>query len=137
MGWTAVRGNIGTGGWVLFAILFLWQFPHFFAIAWMYREDYARAGIKMLPVIDPEGRITGQQIVLYTIMLLPISLLPTAINLTGQVYFYGAIVLGLVFLFFSLRTAIIRSSLEARRLLQASVLYLPLLLILMVLNQVN
>ena len=137
MGWAAARGSIGTGGWVLFAILFLWQFPHFFAIAWMYREDYARAGIKMLPVIDPEGRITGQQIILYTVMLVPVSLLPTLLHLTGQVYFYGALVLGLAFLFFGIRTAIVCSSLEARRLLQASVIYLPLLWILMVLNQVN
>ena len=137
MGWAAARGSVGTGGWVLFAILFLWQFPHFFAIAWMYREDYARAGIKMLPVIDPDGRITGQQIILYTVMLLPISLLPTVLHLTGQVYFYGALILGLAFLFFGIRTAIVRSSLEARRLLQASVIYLPLLWILMVLNQVN
>src|SRR5882724_9724821 len=104
MGWAAARGSLGTGGWVLFAILFLWQFPHFFAIAWMYREDYARAGIKMLPVIDPDGRITGQQIILYTVMLLPISLLPTLLNLTGQVYFYGALILGLAFLFFGIRT---------------------------------
>ena len=137
MGWAAVRGNLSMGGWVLFAILFLWQFPHFFAIAWMYRDDYARAGIKMLPVIDPEGRITGQQIVLYTVMLVPVSLLPKVLSLSGNVYFYGAIVLGLVFLFFSIRTAVVRSSIEARRLLQASVLYLPLLLILMVVNQLN
>ena len=135
MGWTAAQGHITIGGWVLFAILFLWQFPHFFAIAWMYREDYARAGIKMLPVIDPDGRITGRQILIYTVMLLPVSLLPTILGLAGNVYLYGAMILGLAFLFFGIRTAMVRSSIEARRLLQASVLYLPLLWILMVLNQ--
>jgi protoheme IX farnesyltransferase len=135
IGWTAASGEMTMGAWVLFAILFLWQFPHFLAIAWMYREDYGRAGIKMLPVVEPEGRITGQQIVAYTLMLLPVSLIPTLIGISGKIYFYGAIVLGLLFLFSSITAALSKSRQQARRLLLASVLYLPLLFGLMVLNQ--
>src|ERR1700693_2722451 len=92
IGWAAARGTISLEAWVLFAILFLWQFPHFLAIAWMYREDYTRAGILMLPVVEPDGRVTGQQIVLYTVMLLPVSLLPTLLGTAGKIYFGGAIV---------------------------------------------
>jgi heme o synthase len=135
IGWASARGTIGVEAWVLFAILFLWQFPHFLAIAWMYREDYTRAGILMLPVVEPDGRVTGQQIVLYTVMLLPVSLLPTLLGTAGKMYFVGAIVLGLVFLYFSLRAAFSKSRLAARQLLLASVIYLPLLFILMVLDR--
>jgi heme o synthase len=134
VGWAASRDSLSLEGWVLFAILFLWQFPHFLAIAWMYREDYARAGIKMLPVVEPEGRITSQQIVLYTLMLLPVSLLPTLMHISGWIYFSGAVVLGLGFLYYSIRAATLRTTWQARRLLLASVLYLPLLFALMVLN---
>jgi heme o synthase len=134
VGWAAARGSLSMEGWVLFAILFLWQFPHFLAIAWMYREDYARAGIMMLPVVEPEGRITSQQIVLYTLMLLPVSLLPTLMHITGWIYFSGAIVLGLGFLYYSIRAATLRTTWQARRLLLASVLYLPLMFALMVFN---
>ena len=135
IGWSAARGTISLEGWVLFAILFLWQFPHFLAIAWMYREDYSRAGILMLPVVEPNGRVTAQQIVAYTLMLLPVSLLPVALGMAGRIYLYGAIVLGLLFLYSSLRAAFSMSRQSARRLLLASVLYLPLLFILMVLNK--
>jgi len=135
IGWTAARGTLDLEGWVLFAILFLWQFPHFLAIAWMYREDYSRAGILMLPVIEPEGRVTAQQIVVYTLMLIPISLLPTVLGMSGKLYLYGAIILGLAFLYSSIRAAFSLSRQQARRLLLASVLYLPLLFILMVLNR--
>jgi heme o synthase len=135
IGWTAARGSLSLEAWVLFAILFLWQFPHFLAIAWMYREDYSRAGILMLPVVEPDGRVTAQQIVVYTLMLLPVSLLPTVLGMSGKVYFAGAIVLGLLFLYSSLRAAFSMSRQQARRLLLASVLYLPLLFILMVLNR--
>ena len=135
IGWTAARGEISLEAWVLFAILFLWQFPHFLAIAWMYREDYGRAGILMLPVVEPEGRVTGQQIVVYTVMLLPVSLLPTLLGISGRIYLYGAIVLGLLFLYSSIRAAISKSRQQARQLLLASVIYLPLLFILMVLNR--
>lgn len=134
IGWTAARGSISLEGWILFAILFLWQFPHFLAIAWMYREDYGRAGILMLPVVEPDGRVTAQQIVVYTLMLLPVSLLPTVMGMAGKVYFIGAIVLGLLFLHSSLRAAFSMSRQHARRLLLASVLYLPLLFLLMVID---
>ena len=134
IGWSAARGTVSLESWVLFAILFLWQFPHFLAIAWMYREDYGRAGILMLPVVQPDGKVTAQQIVVYTLMLLPVSLLPTVMGMSGQIYFIGAIVLGLLFLYSSLRAAFSMSRQHARRLLLASVLYLPLLFILMVLN---
>src|SRR5215213_5131007 len=135
MGWTAASNEVTAGAWVLFSILFLWQFPHFLAIAWMYREDYGRAGIRMLPVVEPEGRVTGQQIVAYTLMLVPVSLLPTALGISGRVYLLGAAVLGLLFLATSVAAALSKSRQQARRLLLASVLYLPLLFGLMVLNQ--
>lgn len=135
IGWTAARNELSIEAWVLFAILFLWQFPHFLAIAWMYREDYGRAGIVMLPVVEPEGRITAQQIVLYTLMLVPVSLLPAFLGISGAIYFYGAIALGLLFLYSSVRAAVSKTRLEARRLLLASVVYLPLLFLLMVINQ--
>jgi protoheme IX farnesyltransferase len=135
IGWVAARNEASIEAWVLFAILFLWQFPHFLAIAWMYREDYGRAGIKMLPVVEPEGRITGRQILIYTLLLLPVSLMPSMMKITGLVYFIGAILLGLMFLYFSARAAQSRTAWQARRLLLASVLYLPALFILMVFNQ--
>ena len=135
IGWTAATGTLTVEAWVLFAILFLWQFPHFLAIAWMYREDYGRAGILMLPVVEPDGRVTAQQIVLYTLMLIPVSLLPTVLGVSGKVYFFGALVLGLLFLYSSIRAALSMSRQHARNLLLASVLYLPLLFILMVVNK--
>ena len=135
IGWAAARGTVGVEAWVLFAILFLWQFPHFLAIAWMYREDYARAGILMLPVVEPEGRVTAQQIIVYTLMLLPVSLLPTLLGTSGRIYLFGAIVLGLLFLYASVRAAFSKSRQQARQLLLASVIYLPLLFGLMVFNR--
>jgi protoheme IX farnesyltransferase len=134
MGWTSARGEVTVEAWVLFAILFLWQFPHFLAIAWMYRDDYARAGIKMLPVVEPEGRVTSQQIVAYTLMLLPVSLMPAMLGLAGTVYMVGAALLGLVFLYYSVRAAVGKTTWQARQLLLASVLYLPALFALMVLK---
>ncbi len=135
VGWTAATGELSLESGILFAILFLWQFPHFLAIAWMYREDYSRAGILMLPVVEPEGRITAQQIVAYTVMLLPVSLLPAALGLSGKLYLGGALILGLLFLYSSVRAAFSQSRQQARRLLLASVLYLPLLFILMVFDR--
>ncbi len=132
IGWTAARGEVSLEALTLFAILFVWQFPHFLAIAWMYREDYARAGIVMLPVAEPEGRSTAQQIVLWTLILVPVSLLPTALGMSGMEYFYGAIILGLLFLASSITTAVSGTRQNARRLLLASVLYLPVLFGLMV-----
>ncbi len=135
IGWAAARGEIGIEAWVLFAILFLWQFPHFLAIAWMYREDYGRANILMLPVVEPDGRVTAQQIVVYTVLLIPVSLLPAFLGMSGRIYLVGAIILGLLFLYSSIRAALSKSRQEARRLLLASVIYLPLLFILMVVNR--
>jgi len=135
MGWAAARGEIDVSAWVLFAILFLWQFPHFLAIAWMYREDYGRAGIRMLPVVEPDGRVTGQQIIAYSLMLVPVSLLPTALGISGKIYLVAAAVLSLLFLASSIRAAISKSNQHARQLLLASVLYLPLLFGVMVLNR--
>lgn len=134
MGWTAATGNLSLEAWTLFAILFLWQFPHFLAIAWMYREDYARAGIRMLPVTDPTGRVTGEQIIAYTLMLLPVSLLPTVLGMSGQVYLIGALTLGAIFLWSGIAAARSASRVSARRLLLASVIYLPLLFMLMVID---
>ena len=135
IGWVAARGQVTIEAWVLFAILFLWQFPHFLAIAWMYRDDYARAGIKMLPVVEPEGRVTGQQIVTYTLLLIPVSLLPVLVNLAGSIYLVGASLIGVVFLYYSARAALVRTTWQARKLLLASVLYLPILFALMVINR--
>jgi protoheme IX farnesyltransferase len=135
IGWVAASGRVTIEAWILFGIIFLWQFPHFLAIAWMYRDDYARAGIKMLPVVEPEGRVTAQQILSYTLLLLPVSLMPAMVNLAGSIYLVGAIVLGLGFLYFSVRAAIAKSPWQARRLLLASVLYLPALFGLMVLDR--
>jgi protoheme IX farnesyltransferase len=135
LGWAAATNHVGLEAWVLFAILFLWQFPHFFAIAWMYREDYARAGILMLPVVEPEGRLTKQQIVLWTLMLVPVSLAPAALGISGAYYFFGALVLGALFLWSSIAAAVTLSRRNARRVLLASVLYLPVLFVLMVINQ--
>lgn len=135
IGWVAATGGITVESWILFAILFLWQFPHFLAIAWMYRDDYARAGIKMLPVVEPVGKVTGQQIISYTLLLIPVSLLPAVTGLAGPVYLAGAAVLGVGFLYFSARAALARTTWQARQLLLASVIYLPVLFGLMVLNR--
>ena len=135
MGWTAARGKIDVAAWVLFAILFLWQFPHFLAIAWMYREDYGRAGIRMLPVVEPDGRVTGQQIIAYATMLVPVSLLPAILGISGRIYLFVALLLSLLFLASSIRAALSKSNQHARQLLLASVIYLPLLFGVMVLNR--
>ena len=135
IGWTAARGQIDVAAWVLFAILFLWQFPHFLAIAWMYREDYGRASIRMLPVVEPDDRVTGLQIIVYTLMLIPVSLLPTVLGISGRFYLFAALALGLAFLASSIRAALSKSNQHARQLLLASVLYLPLLFGVMVLNR--
>lgn len=134
MGWTASANDITLGAWFLFALLFLWQFPHFLAIAWMYKEQYAKAGIKMLPVIEKDGKVTAQQIVLFTVMLLPISLAPFFVGFSGLIYLIGAIVLGIWFLIVAVQTAKAKSVEKARKLLLVSVLYLPVIFALMVLN---
>ena len=120
---------------MLFAIVFLWQLPHVLAIAWMYREDYARAGFPMLPVVEPDGRSTGRQAVLYAAALLPVSLVPTLLHLTGPVYFVGAFALTLLFLGLAIKFARTRASSDARRLFFGSLIYLPLLWILMIVGR--
>ena len=136
MGWTAAADEITLGAWALFGLLFLWQFPHFLAIAWMYREDYAKAKILMLPVVEPEGRITARQIVLFAIMLVPVSLAPFFLGFAGLVYLIGATVLGVWFLAESIRTARAKTIPQARRLLMVSVVYLPLIFGLLVLDHI-
>jgi len=135
IGWAAARNTLDPQAWVLYAILFLWQFPHFLSIAWMYREDYARGGIVMLPVADPSGRATGRQIVAYALALLPVGVLPTFLGMAGPVYFLGALLLSLGFLWFSIRAARSHSNLHAKHLLHASVAYLPLLFALLMLDK--
>ncbi|HBR58531.1 MAG TPA: protoheme IX farnesyltransferase, partial [Blastocatellia bacterium] len=135
MGWTAASGEITLGAWALFAMLFLWQFPHFLAIAWMYREQYAKAGILMLPVVEPRGSITARQIILFAAFLLPVSLAPFFIGFAGIVYLIGAVILGSWFLFESIRMARLRTFEAARRLLVASVIYLPLIFGLLVFDR--
>ncbi|MFP6662765.1 MAG: heme o synthase [Deltaproteobacteria bacterium] len=131
MGWTAVTGDISVEAWVLFGILFFWQMPHFLAIAWMYRDDYERGLQPMLPVADNDGSATARQILLYSLGLLPVSLLPAILGMAGGAYFSGALVLGLIFLISAIHTARVRSLEAARLLLRVSVIYLPLLLLLL------
>lgn len=127
LGWTAATGRWSLEAWVLFGIVFLWQMPHFLAIAWMYRDDYARAGIPLLPVVEPDGRSTGRQAVIYTAALVPVSLLPTLVGLAGATYLSGALVLAAVLLWLSLEFAATCSLAAARRLFAGTILYLPLL----------
>jgi len=134
LGWTAARNEVGVEALILFSILFLWQFPHFHAIARLYREDYGRAGIQMLPVVESDGRETARQIVFYTLLLVPVSILPAILHMTGKVYLIGALVLSLAFLYVGISSSRVLSKSSARRLLKASVVYLPLLLALMMLD---
>jgi protoheme IX farnesyltransferase len=135
MGWTAARGTLDSGGLVLCAMLFLWQFPHFFAIAWMYREDYQRGGIVMLPVFDLPA--TSRQVLIFTVVLLLVSMAPVALGMAGVWYLGGAAVLGAYFLFAGIQLARRRTAFEARRLLKASIVYLPLIYTLLMLDKVK
>ena len=135
MGWTAAANEVSLGAWALFWTLFLWQFPHFLAIAWMYRAEYKRAGILMLPVVEPAGKITAKQIVIFAVLTLLISLAPFFLGLAGLFYLIGAALLGAWFLFAGIDFARTKSDEKARRLLKVSVMYLPLLFGLMVLNK--
>jgi len=132
IGWAAVANELSVKAWTLFGIMFLWQLPHFLAIAWMYRDDYARAGYPMLPVIEPDGHSTGRQAVAYAAALLPLSLAPTPMHMTGDVYFAGALVLGIWFLWTAIRFARTREVRDARRVFFGSLIYLPLLWVLMI-----
>jgi protoheme IX farnesyltransferase len=135
IGWAAARGSLAPGAWVLFAVLFLWQFPHFHAIAWMYREDYGRAGIRMLPVVDPEGRATFTQILVCAAALIPVSLLAAVTGIAGVPYFFGALVLGMMLVEVCLWAAAQKTNMRAKWLMHATVLHLPLLLALMMLDK--
>ena len=137
MGWTAARNELSGEGWSLFAILFFWQIPHFLAIAWMYREEYAKAGFIMLPAVDPEGFRTGRQAVSHTLALLFVSLCPVMFRLAGVVYMFGAIVCGLIFLAFAVQFSRHLTLPRARQLFFVSILYLPLLLGLMVFDKIK
>lgn len=137
IGWVGARGELTIEAVTLFLILFLWQLPHFLAIGWMYRDDYARGGFPMLPVIDVDGTQTGRQIVVWGLALVPVSLLPTVIGLTGGLYFVGALILGFAFLAFGIRTAVHKSVDAARALFLASLLYLPALFGLMMMDKVR
>ena len=135
IGWAAARGSLSLEAGALYAILFLWQFPHFLAIAWMYRQDYSRAGLQMLPRGDDDGRVTARQIVAFSLALLPVSLIPAFLGQVGVAYVVGATSLGLGLLYWGVRLAGARSALLAKRLLLASVVYLPLVFALLMLDK--
>jgi protoheme IX farnesyltransferase len=136
IGWVAATGTLDRGAWLLFAILFLWQFPHFYAIAWMYREDYARAGILMLPVVDREGTRTFRQIILTAVALVGVSLLPAVMGLAGVHYFFGALVVSTALVQVCLWAASSRSNARAKWLMHATVLHIPVLLGLMISDKI-
>ncbi len=135
IGYAAASGRLTWEALVLFAILFFWQFPHFYAIAWMYREDYARAGIRMLPVVEPDGSSTARQILIYSSALIPISLIPKFLSMAGNLYLVGAIALGIFFVYAGLRVRAQRTRQCARGVLLASVVYLPVLYGLMLIDR--
>jgi protoheme IX farnesyltransferase len=137
MGWTAARGEVSAEGWSLFAIICFWQLPHFLAIAWMYRDEYARAGFVMLPVVDPTGERTGRQALCHTLGLLPVSLAPFLFKLVGPVYLWGALLLGAAFMWCAFQFAMQRTALRAKALFYASIAYLPLLFGLMVFDKIK
>jgi protoheme IX farnesyltransferase len=135
LGWTAAGGSVDSMAGALFAIVFLWQLPHFLAIAWLYDEDYMRGGFRYLTIRNAGEGNAARQIILYCCALIPISLLPTSLGLTGTVYMFGALVAGLVYLGYGLAVAFFRSPKAARRLLKASILYLPAVFFLMVIDK--
>ena len=136
MGWTAAANEITLGAWVLFVTQFLWQFPHFLSIAWLYRDQYAKAGILMLPVVEPTGKLTARQIVLFTIMLVPVSLAPFFFHASGILFLIGGILVGIWFLWAAVKAARARTDETARMLLLVSVVYLPVLFLLMVIDKI-
>jgi protoheme IX farnesyltransferase len=136
MGWTAATGSLGPAAVALFGILFVWQVPHFLAIATLYREDYRKGGFKMLPVVDPSLVATGRQIMLYTVALFPMSLAPAMIHASGNIYVAAALLLDSGFLVFAINSAVRRTRLDARKLFFASIIYLPVLLTVMMLDRI-
>lgn len=144
LGWTAARGRLEWGALAMFAIVFFWQFPHFFSIAWLYREDYAAGKIRMLPVVEVDGRSTARQIIFYSVALIPVTLVPTFLGMAGTFYAACAVLLGLVMLYFGVRLAHLKAPMtaaiskqRARQLLQATVFYLPILFLAMMLNSIS
>jgi protoheme IX farnesyltransferase len=144
LGWTAVRGRLEWEAVALFAIVFFWQFPHFFSIAWLYRDDYAAGQIRMLPVVQPDGKSTARRILIYSLLLIPVSLTPTFLGMSGRAYLIGALLLDAALLYVGGRLITLRAPLSAprskqraRQLLQATVLYLPLLFVLMMLSRIS
>ena len=144
LGWTAARGRLEWGALAMFAIVFFWQFPHFFSIAWLYREDYAAAKIRMLPVVEVDGRSTARQIIFYSVALIPVTLVPTFLGMAGTFYAACAVLLGLAMLYFGVRLAHLKAPItaaiskqRARQLLQATVFYLPILFLAMMLNSIS
>jgi protoheme IX farnesyltransferase len=135
IGYAAAKEGLDAGALALFLILFVWQFPHFYAIAWMYREDYARGAIRMLPVIEPDGESTATRVVACSVMLIPISLVPALLGMTGSIYAAAAVAAGLGLLYFGVRLGRQRTFTSARHVLLASVVYLPMLLVVMVLDR--
>jgi protoheme IX farnesyltransferase len=135
IGWAAARGSVTVGGWSLFAIVFLWQIPHFMAIAWMYRDDYKKAGFPMLPVLEPDGRRTGRQAVLYAAALVPLSMAPAFLGVSGRIYYWSALALGVALLLLALRFSRARTETSARALFFGSITYLPLLWAVMILDR--
>jgi protoheme IX farnesyltransferase len=136
IGWAAVRNDLSIEAWILFGIVFLWQMPHFLAIAWMYREDYKRAGFPLLPIVEPDGASTGRQAVVYAAALVPLSMAPTAAGMAGIAYLVGAAVMSAGFFALAVRFAWHRTTPDARKLFFGSIVYLPLLWMLMVVNRV-
>jgi protoheme IX farnesyltransferase len=135
IGWAGASGGLSADGWVLFAIMFFWQMPHFFAIAWIYRDDYKAAGFPMLPVVDPEGASTGRLSVFHAMALLPISLMPAVLGMAGPVYFLSALVLSCAYLLFAVRFNRRKGRPDAWWLFGASIVYLPILLSIMVFDK--
>ncbi|MBZ5681736.1 MAG: heme o synthase [Acidobacteriia bacterium] len=144
LGWTAARGRLEWGAAIMFAIVFFWQFPHFFSIAWLYREDYAAGAIRMLPVVEKDGRSTARQIVVYSLGLIPVTLAPALMGMAGRVYLVAALAMGLALLYVGMRLASLDAPItaavskqRARQLLQATVFYLPLLFMVMMLDTIS
>jgi protoheme IX farnesyltransferase len=136
IGWAGASGHVELGAWLLFAIVFVWQLPHFFAIAWMYREDYARGGYRMLPSADADGRRTARWVVGYSVVLLAVTLLPGLVESAGAGYMAGAVALGLALLAVGIHVAVHRTTASARAMLLASVLYLPAVMVLLLIDRV-
>ncbi len=133
-GWAAATNHLDPGGWILFLIMFTWQHPHFYAIAWLLKEDYKKAGFKMLPVVYPDAKFTFSQITAFSFLLIAFSLMPSLMGMSGKIYFWGALILGMGILYTAFLFQRSQSNLDARKILRASIAYLPLLLVLIIVD---